>query len=49
VYVPAGGDFFCVEPQTAATGALNRAEDEVELVQPGRRFAIDVSLSPGGP
>ncbi len=25
VYTPAGKDFFCLEPQTAAAGALNRA------------------------
>lgn len=44
VFVPPGGDFFCMEPQTAATGAFNRDRSEVSLVQSGERFAIRVSL-----
>jgi aldose 1-epimerase len=45
VYAPAGRDFFCVEPQTAAPGALARGEATV--VSPGERFAIEVRLAPG--
>lgn len=45
LYAPAGRDFFCVEPQSAAPGALGRGEATV--VSPGERFAIEVRLSPG--
>ena len=48
VYVPAGSDFFCLEPQTAASGALGR-QGEAMLVQPGERFAMRMSLDPGVP
>jgi aldose 1-epimerase len=49
VYVPAGGDFFCIEPQTAPVGALNRSDDERPLVPPGGRLTMDMSLTLGGP
>jgi aldose 1-epimerase len=49
VYVPRGGNFFCVEPQTAATGALNRGQNEVSLVPPGGRLAMEMILSCGVP
>jgi aldose 1-epimerase len=45
VYTPPGCDFFCVEPQSAAPGALGRGEATV--VSPGERFAIAVSFAPG--
>ena len=45
VYTPAGRDFFCVEPQSAAPGALGRGDATV--VSPGERFAITVSFAPG--
>lgn len=45
VYAPAGRDFFCVEPQSAAPGALGRGDATVVL--PGERFAITVQLAPG--
>jgi aldose 1-epimerase len=45
VYAPSGGDFFCVEPLSAAAGALNR--NEAAVVQPGERFEIQVSFSAG--
>jgi len=47
VYAPAGRDFFCVEPQSAAPGALGRGEATV--VSPGERFAIAVCFTPGAP
>jgi aldose 1-epimerase len=34
VYAPADRDFFCVEPQTAAPGALGRNAGEVTVVAP---------------
>jgi aldose 1-epimerase len=45
LYTPAGRDFFCVEPQSAAPGALDRGEATV--VPPGHRFGIAVHLAPG--
>lgn len=47
VFAPAGRDFFCVEPQSAADGALNRDLDEAPAVQPGARFEILVSFTFG--
>jgi aldose 1-epimerase len=47
VYTPAGRDFFCLEPQTAAVGALTRDTTEVAAVAPGKRFAIQVQLLVG--
>ncbi|HVW69924.1 MAG TPA: aldose 1-epimerase [Steroidobacteraceae bacterium] len=42
VYVPKGKDFFCIEPQTAAPGALSRGE--ADEVLPGQRVGIRVTL-----
>jgi len=47
VYAPSGCDFFCVEPLSAAVGALNRNRDEATVVQPGARFEIQVSFKVG--
>ena len=44
VYVPQGGDFFCLEPQTVATGAFNRAPGEVPRVAPGAELALTLDL-----
>jgi aldose 1-epimerase len=44
-YVPSGKEFFCLEPLSAAVGALNR--NEAAVVQPGERFAIQVSFTVG--
>lgn len=46
VYVPSGRDFFCIEPQSAAAGALGRAA-EAQAVAPGERCAIRVHLAVG--
>ncbi len=46
VYAPVGEDFFCIEPQTAAAGALGRS-GEATVVAPGKRFAIRVRLELG--
>jgi len=45
VYTPAGCDFFCVEPQSAAPGALGRGDAIV--VRPGERSSITVRFAPG--
>jgi aldose 1-epimerase len=45
VYTPAGVDFFCLEPQTAAAGALNRARGEVAKLAPGERLEMGVRFS----
>jgi aldose 1-epimerase len=47
LYTPAGRDFFCIEPQTAATGALGRNPAEAAVVEPGKRFAIRVDFLVG--
>lgn len=44
VYAPAGRDFFCVEPQSSAAGAMSRGD--IMVVPPGERFAIAVNLAP---
>ena len=45
VFVPRGKDFFCVEPQNAAPGALGRGE--ALRVAPGERTAIRVQFRVG--
>jgi aldose 1-epimerase len=45
VYAPSGRDFFCVEPMSAAAGALNR--NEAAVVQPGERFEIQACFAVG--
>jgi aldose 1-epimerase len=47
VYAPVGKDFFCVEPQTAAAGALGRNSGEATAVAPGERFSIRVRFEVG--
>jgi aldose 1-epimerase len=47
VYAPGGSDFFCVEPQTAAPGALSRDSAEASSVPPGERLAIRVDFVVG--
>jgi aldose 1-epimerase len=47
VYTPAGRDFFCVEPQTAAPGTLSRNPREAAIVAPGERVAIRVQFLSG--
>ncbi len=44
VYAPAGRDFFCIEPQTGAPGALGRSSEEAPSLAPGKRMAIEVQL-----
>jgi aldose 1-epimerase len=46
IYAPASQDFFCIEPQSAAAGALSTGE--VRTLAPGERFAIALHLAPGG-
>jgi aldose 1-epimerase len=47
IYAPAGRDFFCVEPQSAAPGALGRNAGEASVLAPGERFAIRVHFAVG--
>jgi aldose 1-epimerase len=45
IYVPEGRDFFCLEPQSAAAGALGRGGAEVPVVPPGERRAISLRIA----
>jgi aldose 1-epimerase len=47
VYTPPGVDFFCLEPQTAAAGALNRGSSQVARLAPGERLEMSVRFSVG--
>lgn len=47
VYAPAQRDFFCVEPETAAPGALGRGMNEAAVIASGERFSIRVHFSAG--
>ncbi len=47
VYAPLGRDFFCLEPQSAAAGALTRGQGEAEVVAPGARFEMQVRFEIG--
>ena len=45
VYAPAGADFFCLEPQSVAAGALNRDAGTVARLAPGAGLEINVRFS----
>lgn len=45
VYTPANAGFFCLEPQTAAAGALQRTAGEVARLAPGERLQLGVRFS----
>jgi aldose 1-epimerase len=45
VYTPANAGFFCLEPQTAAAGALNRTPGEFASLAPGERLELGVRFS----
>ena len=45
VYTPANTGFFCLEPQTAAAGALNRTGGEFARLAPGERLELGVRFS----
>jgi aldose 1-epimerase len=47
LYTPAGEDFFCVEPQTAAAGALNRNGSELTILEPGARLVVQIDFAIG--
>jgi aldose 1-epimerase len=44
IYAPPGKDFFCLEPQSAASGALSRHLNEFTVLEPGERTAIRVQF-----
>ena len=46
IYTPRGRDFFCLEPQTAPAGALNRGRG-FSVLEPNDRLAIDVDFMIG--
>jgi aldose 1-epimerase len=45
IYVPQGRDFYCLEPQSAAAGALGRGGAEVDVLPPGERRAISLRIA----
>jgi aldose 1-epimerase len=45
VYTPANAGFFCLEPQTAPAGALNRVTGEFARLAPGERLELGVKFS----
>jgi len=45
IYVPVGADFFCLEPQSAAVGALNRETGGAARLLPGASLELRVRLS----
>ena len=45
VYTPAGRSFFCIEPQTAPPGALERGAGEAAVLAPGERLSMQMRLS----
>lgn len=48
LYVPAGHDFFCLEPVTARTDAFNAADPEEEgavILEPGEAMELTMGLS----
>jgi aldose 1-epimerase len=47
IYAPSGREFFCLEPQSAPDGALNRNRNEATIVQTGERFEMQVSFEVG--
>lgn len=47
LYAPAGKDFFCLEPQSAASGALGRNAERLTAIAPGERSAIRVQFCVG--
>ncbi len=47
VYTPPGLDFFCLEPQTAEVGALNRDSAAIRRLAPGESLEMRVSFSVG--
>jgi aldose 1-epimerase len=48
IYAPAGQDFFCIEPQSARSGALGGDGAGMRVVAPGERFAIGVRFTVQG-
>jgi aldose 1-epimerase len=45
LYRPPSQDYLCIEPQSAATGALNRGGAEVRTLQPGERAMVSMRVS----
>jgi aldose 1-epimerase len=45
LYRPPNGDYLCIEPQSSATGALNRGGAAVQVLRPGERSAISMRVT----
>jgi aldose 1-epimerase len=45
VYTPAAADFFCLEPQSCAAGALQRAHSGIAHLAPGESLELTVRFS----
>ena len=45
VYVPAGENYFCVEPVSHATDAINRAPDTMQVIAPGECWSVSMKVS----
>ena len=48
LYRPLNYEFLCIEPQSSATGALNRGGAEVKTLRPGERSAISLRVAVEG-
>jgi aldose 1-epimerase len=48
IYTPPDEDFFCIEPVSHSTDAINRAPQEMVMIAPGERMiaSLGVSVSP---
>lgn len=46
IYVPAGADYFCVEPVSHMTDAVNRAPEQMRVLAPGQRWQATLRLTP---
>lgn len=45
IFAPAGADFFCVEPVSHRTDAINGAPAEMRTLAPGERWSVEVRFT----
>ena len=50
IYVPQGEDYFCIEPVSHATDAINRMSDEggMRTLAPGEEWTVSMLIEVGG-